>query len=246
MFDYQDKSFTFNHAIWNQNPKSFDLEQPSQILPYAVVNNHVKLSFKNTFAVMDVRTFNHTIKSIILDAQRGIIATNQSTHVLTASLVNTLIYENKRSTAMVAEQLGCSQTRLPIVQNQYILSPLGAATRSSTNWIGIHRLSNYQSEGKRVKLEFANQLSLMIPRSLRSFEVQVRKARRIQAELHKMTQQDLDEASVNEVVVPNQALNASTQGRVYREWSTFVLAQYGIDAHPEDINFYIRKFFGKL
>mgnify|MGYP003362284781 FL=1 len=246
MFDYQDKSFTFNHAIWNRNPKSFDLEQPSQILPYAVVNDHVKLSFKNTFAVMDVRTLNHTIKSIILDAQRGIIATSQSAHVLTASLVNTLIYENKRSTSMAAEQLGYSQTKLPIVQNQYILSPLGAATRSSTDWIGLHGLSNYWADGKRVKLEFANQVRLTIPKSWHSFETQVRKARRIQAELHKMTQQDLDEATVNEIVVPNQSLNASTQVRMYCACSTFVLAQYGIDAHPEDINFYIQKFFGKL
>ncbi|WP_318766674.1 hypothetical protein [Lactiplantibacillus carotarum] len=173
MFENQNQLFDLNHVIWKQLPKLLNLQSPTVILKYAQRNDNVRLSLRNTMAVADIRHLGRKERSLVIDAHRGIISTSQLTSQLIRAQENVLIYEHRRIKVMVAEQLGYSHTKLPIIQNQFTLCPLGAVTRESTNWFGMYHLSSYTAMGKMTRLEFDHQVSVIVPKSYRTLRTQM-------------------------------------------------------------------------
>lgn len=217
----------FNHGNWMHVPAQFDLRQPADLVRWAQPLENLRLNYLDTIIVADVQTTGSNVRSVVFDAQRGLLSTPRTTRQLIKMLGKQLPYGHQLVTARHAEQLGESHTKLPIIMSNLQLIPLGGTTRGTTSWIAGHHLTGWGVREHQTVLHFCNQLHLTVTNSCRRFGEQVAKADRLQSRL------------------------ASEPPSAQGEWLCtalldYTLAQMGVDYTLEDVHFHRDRFFGKL
>lgn len=174
----------FNESTWSKLPNYFDLTRPMSILRWAESTVSLKLSFHDTFFILDLSNENCLENAAVFDLKRGILKTTQTTRELLRQLVRQADYWHRHYLEQVAIMNNITLIKLPFVKGDVCLIPLSSATQKSASWFSATQLSHQETAGsKRTELTYLGRLRLIIPVSLKRIRRQLLDSQRLQAAL---------------------------------------------------------------
>jgi len=174
----------FNERIWSKLPNYFNLTQPQSTLHWAEPVTPLKLSFHETFFILDLSGENCIENAVVFDLQRGMLKTTQTTRELLQQLVRQADYWYRHYLEQVAIMNKITLTKLPFVKGDVCLIPLSSATQTSASWFSSTQLSSQVSVGsKSTELMYLDRFRLTISVSTRRIQRQVADSRRLQVAL---------------------------------------------------------------
>ncbi|MFC6201208.1 hypothetical protein ACFP1L_04745 [Lactiplantibacillus nangangensis] len=172
---------SFNDYIWSKLPNTFDLTNQCRILRWAQPVASVKLSFHNTFYLLDISRENCLENAVIFDLQRGILKTTQTTRELMRAMSWQAPYWQHQYIEQVAlmNQITCQ--KLPFINGNVCLIPLSAVTQKSTSWLSSVQLTDLTRIGpKRTELNYLDLVHLIVPISFKRLQRQLNDSQRLQ------------------------------------------------------------------